>query len=1000
VSEVLLLDAEGKVLGGATFSVENNAWTPLMAFVLCGICILCDRLCKICDEDCGNICEEIVDIVSGLCYTVDNGVATITGFDGNNYPKNLVLPETIGGYDVVGIAAFAFEGTAITTVSIPSGVRTIGVCAFYTTALENIVFEQGVYVTVGMAAFANNANLASINFNSRRANLGGASFVGNPQLNTVLRAENVIIGESGLTMQYESRLYTNATLNNDFNGSRVIVMLDRSIQGINKVHCPSFFGDFPIAEIIDLTWHDSTEAIERTQQDIRSFRQVLKIILPFDCKENVLAVIRQLEQVDGIFSAEPDFYLRSRRNTSSPLPINRLGATDFDFYFDEHYYFDDMVWDNVGRIRVPEVHSWLETRGVVLDNVMVGIVDSGIAVHPSLENYVRREYGGNFVEPPNDDGSPTGDSFDLSGHGTQTAGVVRAVAENALLIPLKVTEGNELSSSDVARAIRHANAMGIPILNFSDGWTISFNEHGEAIPLNGVEEAIRDYNGLLIAAAAHFDETPDYLASLDLSNVIVVGASDSYDMVADRSEEWPIVRSSYCPETVHLFAPGLHIRAACVCRPCTRCDGSGERPPCGDCWECNMNGFCVFSWCDCTNIDCLQLSMAPCAVCISCTSNGQCIDPHYYCLYQNTSAAAPHVAGVVALLYAWYQAENGSSPCRYWLKEAILNGVDSGEQLVIPYALNGKAITNGRLNAYRSLQILHDIVRAMECGHCNSYHCVCLPCEFCPELEPDCICDYSTCGDWRFFENHVNHMDTTIITEYRGMNTHVIIPSEFNGIPVLRFNVEVFRGNGTLTSIVIPESITNIGEGAFRDCVSLETVTFRRTSLPRLGFDIFFGSNSISTMYIPFRTTIYYEEALMLYGVEFVEICLVLECGKTYLDCECEPCLECRRETCICCKRPNCGRVTYVGHRCIGNVTGEHGKEPGVSCAIAILRHLVSLPSVLDSCDNAFWAALITSESQTSENADVQSAIAILRYIVNLTGRNYDKILNDIWRSA
>ena len=85
-------------------------------------------------------------------YTVSNGEVTITGCD-TEVSGELVIPETIGGCAVTGIGEIAFMNCKkITAVTIPAGVKAIGMGAF--SACENlmsIVVAEGnrVYHSAG-----------------------------------------------------------------------------------------------------------------------------------------------------------------------------------------------------------------------------------------------------------------------------------------------------------------------------------------------------------------------------------------------------------------------------------------------------------------------------------------------------------------------------------------------------------------------------------------------------------------------------------------------------------------------------------------------------------------------------------------------------------------------------------------------------------------------------------------------------------------------------------
>ncbi|MDR1322683.1 MAG: leucine-rich repeat domain-containing protein, partial [Gracilibacteraceae bacterium] len=63
--------------------------------------------------------------------------------------------------------------------------------------------------------------------------------------------------------------------------------------------------------------------------------------------------------------------------------------------------------------------------------------------------------------------------------------------------------------------------------------------------------------------------------------------------------------------------------------------------------------------------------------------------------------------------------------------------------------------------------------------------------------------------------------DTVMITGYTGAGGDVVIPAEIDGVAVTRIGDNVFYNNTTLTSIAIPDSVTNIGIYAFRGCSSL-----------------------------------------------------------------------------------------------------------------------------------------------------------------------------------
>ena len=68
-------------------------------------------------------------------------------------------------------------------------------------------------------------------------------------------------------------------------------------------------------------------------------------------------------------------------------------------------------------------------------------------------------------------------------------------------------------------------------------------------------------------------------------------------------------------------------------------------------------------------------------------------------------------------------------------------------------------------------------------------------------------------------------LTTGTITEYNGTDTVVVIPSKINGVTVTTIGTDAFLGLN-ITSVTIPDSVTEIGANAFAGCTNLTSVNY------------------------------------------------------------------------------------------------------------------------------------------------------------------------------
>jgi hypothetical protein len=116
-------------------------------------------------------------------YTTNNAAITLTGYTGLGGAVG--LPGTINGLPVTGIADAAFAACALTSVTIPDSVTSLGVSAFSScTSLASVTIGGGV-TNLADNAFSFCASLTNVTIGSGVTNLGACAFLSCPSLNAV-----------------------------------------------------------------------------------------------------------------------------------------------------------------------------------------------------------------------------------------------------------------------------------------------------------------------------------------------------------------------------------------------------------------------------------------------------------------------------------------------------------------------------------------------------------------------------------------------------------------------------------------------------------------------------------------------------------------------------------------------------------------------------------------------------------------------------------------------
>lgn len=469
-----------------------------------------------------------------------------------------------------------------------------------------------------------------------------------------------------------------------------------------------------------------------------------------------------------------------------PASLGAFAAIADDTYFDSK---------QTSLTTIDVQSAWDITTGS--QSVKVGVMDSGIVDHEDFGVTGNKNLlaGYDFY---NNNSVTTDDPVN---HGTRVAGVIGAKGNNSKgvsgicwdvsLIPLQISSvpSNNYLEDPVAAidAINYARNNNIPIINFSGGFydVGQGTEYKAALSdssqKNSLKAAVKAYPGLIICGAGNDNS--------DLSNKKIYPGqfkdedSNINNIIvvgasnANGSRITGTEGSNY-GNLVDIYAPG------------------------------NSNDIYTTK------------------------SDGT------YDFFNATSAAAPHVTGVAALIKS---VNTNISTAN--LKAAILNNYSYGKN------------TDGTTNA--SSQKIVDAYKAVSSVAFNT-----------TELS-----------------------DGTL--KITGKNftpkASLKIPSEINGKTVSQIESSVFLGSSNLTSVTIPQTVTSIGNGVFRSCSRLTNVYIQRPAsigITTLGSSAFADCTKLNSIYVPdvasaseYRKAVNWSGYASMIGVEGRTMY-----GITYLD--------------------------------------------------------------------------------------------------------------------
>ena len=354
----------------------------------------------------------------------------------------------------------------------------------------------------------------------------------------------------------EQKIYSNATLDDDFTDDRILVVMNNSTSLELNSYDINHFPEIDIKSVSDFSSATREKAKKQLEKlnyafehkstlkneeiiSYKKYNQVLGLELSEPGKENVLNAIEILMQRDDVIYAGPDYtiYLCAAANDS------RYGL--------------QQTHTNIQQI----FEAWDITTGS--NSVLVGVLDSGIqGNHEDLVNRIDVGLSRNYT---NGKEETVPEVTDDRGHGTHVAGIIGAQGNNGIgtcgvcwdvtLVSLQVVNANNASSCYwVANAIDYAERNDILLLNFSSSFKTSTDF--------AIYSRLVSYRGLFVCSAGNQGKNNDtentgiFPANYNnLPNVITVGASDMYDRRWEGEKE----SSNYGKTKVDIFATGANI---------------------------------------------------------------------------------------------------------------------------------------------------------------------------------------------------------------------------------------------------------------------------------------------------------------------------------------------------------------------------------------------------------------------------------------------------------